>query len=279
MQLWCIRALALAAFALSLMFAGCGGGKDIGSSASVMILTAASAAESEGWGTIKGQVVWAGDKVPERAQLKVDKDQNACLKNGPLLDDKLVVNPKNKGVRWAAVYLMSADGFKKAIPIHPSLQDIKKKVVEVDQPCCLFEPHILALREGQTLVVKNSAAIPHNVKVDPEPSLNQILPPGTQLKLEDLKARRQTPLSIACNIHGWMTGKVFVLPNPYFAVTDADGNFEIRDAPAGDFRLVVWHEEIGWVAGDGKPSKNGKKITIKAGDTTDLGKIPMKPTE
>jgi plastocyanin len=248
-------------------------------------LIAAGAVRADGWGTIKGQVVFAGDKVPERAPFKVDKDQNECLKNGPLLDDRLIINPKNKGVRWAAVYLMSAekDGFKKPIPIHPSLKEIKKKVVEVDQPCCLFEPHVLAVREGQTLVFKNSAMISHNVKVDPVPSLNQIVPPGKELKIEDLKARN-LPLQIACNIHPWMTGKVFVLAHPYFAVTDSDGKFEIKDAPAGNFRLVVWHEEPGWVVGedkvdkDGKkiPDKNGIKITIKDKETTDLGKIPLK---
>ena len=248
--------------------------------AGAVVLTSVAAVQAEGWGTIKGQVVWAGKDVPKRKKIDLGQNQDKaeCLKNGPLIDDRLVVNSKNKGVRWAAVYLMSTDGFKKAIPIHPSLKEIKKKVVEVDQPCCLFEPHMLAVRQGQTLVFKNSAKIPHNVKIDPEPSINQLLPPGGQIKLEDLKARA-LPLSIACNIHGWMSGKVFVLSHPYFAVTDEDGNFEIKDAPAGNFRLVVWHEEIGWVAGDGKPSRNGKKITIKAGETTDLGKFPLKPAE
>lgn len=279
MQLWSRRVLLLTPIGiLALIVGSTGCGTAVDATPKASAAPAVAAADTEGWGTIKGQVVWAGDKVPERAPLKVDKDQNACLKNGPLLDDKLIVNPKNKGVRWAAVYLISAGGFKKAMPIHPSRKDIKKKVVEVDQPCCLFEPHMIALREGQTLIVKNSAAIPHNVKVDPEPSINQIVPPGGQLKLEDLK-RRALPLSIACNIHGWMTGKVFVLPHPYFAVTDEDGKFEIKDAPAGDLRLVVWHEEPGWVVYDGAKRSNGKKITIKGNETTDLGKIPLKKAE
>lgn len=277
MQLRCKRALMLIPIGALALIAGgtlCSSAVDAMPRASAA--PAAAAAEAEGWGTIMGRVVWAGDKVPERAPVKVDKDQNACLKNGPLLDDKLIVNPKNKGVRWAAVYLMSAGGFKKAMPIHPSLKDIKKKVVEIDQPCCLFEPHVMALREGQTLVVKNSAAISHNVKVDPEPSINQIVPPGGQLKLDNLKPRA-LPLSIACNIHGWMTGKVFVLPHPYFAVTDEDGKFEIKDAPTGDLRLVIWHEEPGWVVYDGAKRSNGKKVTIKAGETTDVGQVPLKP--
>lgn len=259
MQLWYTRLVALAL-------------------TGALALTALNAAQAEDWGTIKGQVVWDSGDVPKRAALKVDKDQNACLKNGPLLDDKLVVNPKNKGVRWAVIYLMNADDFKKPIPIHPALKNIQKKVVEIDQPCCQFEPHVLALREGQTLVVKNSATIAHNVKVDPEPSLNQIVPPGKSLKLEDLKARDR-PLMVACNIHPWMSGKVFVLPNPYFAVTDADGNFEIKNAPVGNFRIVGWHEEQGWLVGDAQPSRKGKKIAIKANATTDLGKIPLKPSK
>ena len=31
--------------------------------------------------------------------------------------------------------------------------------------------------------------------------------------------------------------------HPYFAITDADGKFEIKDAPAGKWRVVYWHED------------------------------------
>ncbi len=243
-------------------------------------LIAAGSARAQGWGTIKGRVVWDGPQAPKRAQVNVTKDQQACQKNGPLLEDKLVVNPKNKGIRWCVVYLMDADGFNKAIPIHPKLQAIKNKTVELDQPCCQFEPHMVALREGQTLVVKNSATIAHNVNIvggAKGPNLNQIVPAGGSFKVEDIKAR-PLPMIVKCDIHPWMSGRIAVLKHPYFVVTDADGNFEIKDAPAGNFRLVISHEE-GWVLGEPKPSKNGKKIAIKAGQTTDLGDIRWKPAE
>lgn len=246
--------------------------------AGVAALSAAEAARADGWGTIKGQVAWAGKEVPKCAPVNVIKDQAACEKNGKLFEDKLVVNPKNKGVRWCLVYLMSAKGFKKDIPIHPKLKTLKKKTVELDQPTCQFKPHMLAMREGQTLVMKNSAAISHNVNLvggvrGPNP--NQIIPAGGSFKVEDIKARN-LPMMVKCDIHTWMRGWVAVLKNPYFAVTDADGKFEIKDAPAGDLRLVVWHEEVGWVVFDGKKRRDGKKITIKAGETTDLGTIPLK---
>ena len=247
--------------------------------AGTLLLFAATAVRAEGWGTLKGQVVWDGD-VPQPVKLNVNKDEAHCLSKGPILKEENVVNPKNKGVRWTVVYLMSEGGFAKDVPVHPSLQKINKPVVEVDQPCCRFEPHILALREGQTLVVKNSAPVAHNVNITggaKGPNLNQIVPPGGQLKVEDIAAR-PLPLNVACNIHGWMGGKVFVLKNPYFAVTDENGNFEIKNAPAGTYRLVAWQEGMGWALGDTKPNKNGKKITIKADGVTELGKIPVKPS-
>jgi plastocyanin len=250
--------------------------------AGALILTTVDAAESEGWGTIKGQVAWDGPDVPKRKQIEEvnkNQDKTECLKNGPLLDDSLVVNPKNKGVRWCLVYLMSEKGFNKDIPIHPKLKEIKNKTVEIDQPCCKFEPHFVVMREGQTLLFKNPAAFPHNVNLQggvKGPSINPLIPPGGKEEVKNIVAR-YIPMEVRCNIHGWMSARIAVLKNPYFAVTDEDGNFEIKDAPAGDFRLVVWHEKTGWVVGDGTPSKNGKKITIKNGETTDLGKIAMKP--
>lgn len=246
--------------------------------AGAIVLAAAATTQAEGWGTIKGQVVLDGN-VPKPVAVNVDKDKPACLKNGPLFKDDLVVNPKNKGVKWTLVYLVSADGFKKDIPVHPKLKEIKQKVVEIDQPCCQFEPHMLAMRQGQTLLVKNSAGIAHNVNIlggARGPALNQIVPSKGQFKVEDIIAR-PIPISVKCDIHGWMSAKIAVLKNPYFAVTDENGNFEIKDAPAGDYRLVMWHESKGWVTGDTKPSSMGKKITIKDGGSTDLGRFPLKP--
>jgi hypothetical protein len=248
--------------------------------AGAILLIPAAVVRADGWGMIKGQVVLSGD-VPKPVAVNIDKDQAACMKNGPIFKEDLTVNPKNKGVKWAIVYLMSADGFDKDIPIHPNLKAIKKKVVEIDQPCCKFEPHLLALRQGQTLLVKNSAGIAHNVNIAgglKGPNLNQIVPAGGKFKLEDIAAR-PIPMIVKCDIHAWMKAQIAVLKHPYFAVTDDDGKFEIKDAPAGTYRLVIWQESMGWVIGDKAPSKKGKEITIKDGGTTDLGKVPLTPSK
>ena len=255
--------------------------KHVISSAAVLavaaILAAAPGARAEEWGGVKGQVVWAGGDAPARDKLKVDKDQDACLKNGDLLSEKFVVDPKSKGVRWVVVWLIDPKKPTAAIPIAPALKSIKDKKLFLDQPTCMFEPHVLAIRQGQEVDFKNTAKVPHNINlVKPVvgPNLNQIIPPGKSLLVSTFKPTGTTPVNVSCTIHGWMKGYIWVFPHPYFAVTDAEGNFEIKDAPAGNWHMVVWQEEKGWVTDGGKA---GTPVTIKGGSTTDVGKIDLKP--
>jgi hypothetical protein len=244
------------------------------------VLTAAGAAEAQAWGTVKGQVVWAGPlPVPEK--VKVTNDPKHCLSKGPLFHDNKVVNPKNKGVRWAMVWLVDAGDPDKALPIHPALRKLAKAKVEMDQPCCMFEPHVVGLRIGQALEVNNSSPVSHNVNVrsepGPGPNKNPILPPGKSLSLGAAEFQpRAMPIQISCNIHGWMKASVFVFNHPYFAVTDENGNFEIKNAPAGKYRLVAWHEEVGFLDGTiPRKGSGGKLIEIK--NVTDVGKLEVKP--
>jgi hypothetical protein len=129
------------------------------------------------------------------------------------------------------------------------------------------------MREGQVLVAKNSSPIQHNVHWSginqvKNPGGNSIVPAGGSLKIDNLKADKM-PLNIKCDIHPWMNARVGVFDHPYFAVTDENGNFEIKLAPAGEYRLKVYHDAIGWR--NGAKGRDGEKITIKTGEVTDVG--------
>jgi hypothetical protein len=240
--------------------------------AAVSVMARPANAADDKWGTIKGQVVFPGDP-PAAKPLAIVKDQAACLAKGPILSEELVVNPSNKGVKNVFVWITTADGKKP--PIAPALVAIKGKEVSLDQPMCAFVPHSQGMREGQTLVVKNTAPIAHNVNWAggqvKNPGGNVIVPSGKDHKVTNLKADK-APVGISCNIHGWMKGWIRVFDHPYFAVTDADGKFEIKDAPAGKFKIWYW-TDAGWKGG--AAGKDGFDITIKGGDN-DLGKVEWK---
>ena len=239
----------------------------------------AAFAQNGDWGNVKGSIVWGGDKIPERApiDLKVNPDKMACLKDGAILDETWVVNPKNKGLRHTFVWLAPKD--KEAVmPIHADLKEIKVKQVIIDQPVCMFIPHAIGLREGQSLVAKNNSGLSHNYKwsghPDVNPGGNVLLPPNAEKEIRDLKADR-LPVSVECNIHPWMRGWVRVFNHPYYAVTDENGGFSFKNAPAGEWQLMVWHGSGGWLGG--AKGKNGQTITIKAGDVTDLKTLAYPP--
>jgi len=233
-------------------------------------------AQGQNWGTLKGKVVWAGE-MPKPKPINVTQDQAHCLANGPLMDEELVVNPKNKGVKWVFVWLAPASGDVTAPvePIHPDLKKAKGDL-ELDQPQCMFIPRAVALRQGQNLVVKNSAPVLHNIKWTGNPDINPggsvAIPAGKAQVIKDLQPQK-LPLILECNIHPWMRGRLAVFSHPYYAITDADGNFEIPNAPAGKFRLFVYQESIGWR--NGAKGAKGESIEVKAG-ANDLGTLDLK---
>jgi hypothetical protein len=76
-----------------------------------------------------------------------------------------------------------------------------------------------------------------------------------------------------------MKGYIVVKDNPYMAVSDKDGNFEIKDLPAEELEFTVWQEKSGWLAAKSNwdQKKATFKLKIKAGDDNDLGEIKVNP--
>src|SRR5262245_39535066 len=74
-----------------------------------LLLVAAGQAPAQ-WGHIKGQVVLDGE-VPEREKIDTskNKDDKFCQSRGRLLSDKLVVDGKSRGVRYAMAWLVDAN--------------------------------------------------------------------------------------------------------------------------------------------------------------------------
>jgi hypothetical protein len=239
-------------------------------------VTKSSQPEGAGdWGTIQGIVTWGEKALPTPKALVINKDQAHCLKDKKvILDDELIVNAENKGVKNAVVFLIPLKPEDK-LPEHPSLKVSKVKKVEIDQPHCLFEPRVLAMRADQTLVVKNSSDIGHNFKwANKFNEGNQSIPAHSSFTMDPLKPSYRKIL-VECNIHGWMKGSIWVFEHPYFAVTDADGKFQIKNAPAGTYKIVFFHDYNGWL--NNGNTWGGASITIPAGGTVTVNDKVIEP--
>lgn len=244
-----------------------------------LILGTAAPAEpptrQEGTGTIRGQFVWDGNDAPKLPPLieKGDsskKDANVCAVE-TLVDRSLVVDPESKGVRYAFVYLVSPSGTN-AEKVEQLLEDHPE--VEIDQKNCEFLPYCTPIHQDQKLIFKSSDPVAHNVRYQgfTNPAQNIQLQPNGQLEANLVAERRPMPLK--CDIHPWMSGWIMVFDHPYFAVTDEQGNFEIRGVPEGEQNLVIWQERVGYVT---PGAAKGLAVPVQAGMVTTVGPIKIEP--
>jgi len=232
-----------------------------------------TAAAADEWATVKGQVVFPKDKeIPKRNPLNVTQDKDHCLKDGAILDQSVIVNDKTRGVANVVVFLRPDSKDPKAeFPadkIHPDDKNRKPAEVLIDQPCCMFVKRVTVARVDDVIVVKNPSPVAHNFFWDSgnNGAHNVTVPKGESWKMPAGLKKENPPIQYKCTIHPWMTGYVRIFDHPYYAVTDENGNFEIKNAPAGKYRIVYWHENglKGGAAG-----RFGDEIEIK-GPTTDL---------
>jgi plastocyanin len=107
-----------------------------------------------------------------------------------------------------------------------------------------FSPHILPVMAGTTVEWPNNDNIFHNVfSISDAKNFDLDLYKGNP---PDKRVTFDTPgkVDVYCSIHANMSCVVLVLENPFFAVTDADGKFTIKNVPPGKYKLKAWHERL-----------------------------------
>ncbi len=227
-------------------------------------------------GVLKGTITYDGDP-PKMAAIAAQDAHKDCKIGGDWFergDQTWIVNPKNKGVANAVIFLSIPKN--KYFELKEEDKNRKDPVV-IDQPHCAFIPHVSAYypayfdgktmqKSGQKLIIKNSASFTHNTKWTEtlkNPGQSLVISPKGEQSPDFVP--QTTPIDISCDIHSFMTGKIWVFEHPYFAVTDLDGKFEIKNVPAGvEVNVVLWHEGVNYPSAYG--GKAGSARTFMSGE-------------
>jgi len=225
---------------------------------------------------IAGRAIFVGPPPPAAPQPRGSDPFCARLER---FDDSLVVDPHG-GLRSVLVRVVEGAGGPYAPPTTP---------VTLTQAECRYQPRVLGAVRGQPVLVSNSDGTLHNVHalLGSSTVLNQVQVDAAA-PLIDLRhvvaGAAGNPLQLRCDVHPWMTAYVWVLEQPFFAVTSEDGSFSIKNLPAGDYVLEAWHERLGIrraklaltaSATPAKPAKVEFRFTLEA--TPALSPQPGKP--
>lgn len=243
----------------------------------IALLAGATSSAWAGGGTFKGKFVYGGDP-PKPAAVAVTADKAFCGKHA-LVNEGVVVG-KDGGLANVVIFLYLKRG--DTVKVDPAYDALKDEKVHLDNMSCRFEPHVALLWTEQKIVLGNKDAVGHNTKIDclSNNPMNPLLPPSGELEAQFSEAER-LPVQVGCNIHPWMRGWLVIRDNPYFAVTDEEGNFEIKNIPAGDWQFQIWHEKVGYVrevSVDGKDvgwSRGRVDVSVTDGGEFDLGKVTV----
>ncbi|MBI5505117.1 MAG: carboxypeptidase regulatory-like domain-containing protein [Deltaproteobacteria bacterium] len=199
------------------------------------ILTMVPAAEA---GTIVGRATYRGTPPqPRRIHMTADPECDRLNPDG-VSGQTVVVAPDGS---LAGVVLSIKEGLdadlKYLVPATAAV---------LDQHRCMFSPHVLGIRVGQVLEIKNSDATMHSVHAAPASgnAFNVAMPMLDQVIKKKFDSR-EVAVRVKCDVHPWMSAYVAVVEHPFFAVSGSDGSYAIENVPPGTYTLEAWHEALG----------------------------------
>lgn len=130
------------------------------------------------------------------------------------------------------VYVEKAEGLFIPPEKHPIMDQIE----------LIFIPYVLPILIGTTVDFHNSDDVLNNIFTPSWAGYKFNL--GTYPKgvVRSFTFNRLGEVALLCNIHPDMEGYILVFQNPYFAIPDKQGRYEIKDVPPGIYDLKMWHK-------------------------------------
>jgi|SRR5882672_9765370 len=188
-----------------------------------------------------GQIAFGGDITGMvRAEPKAGAD-NGTAADGAYASRKYKFVPR---VDYSAMhdFVVCIEGSFGTNRMTTNIEQVT--TMKVAQQEAKFSPHVLPVMVGTTVEWPNNDDIYHNVFSDSDAKkfdldLYKGNPPDKRVTFN-----QPGKVDVFCSIHTDMHCIVLVMKNPYFAVTDANGNYSITNIPPGTYKIKAWHDRL-----------------------------------
>ncbi len=218
--------------------------------------------EIDGGGTVRGTVTLSGAVPdPKAYNLVIFPDPEYCgrISNGNgwrLLRDFLV---NEQGRVMNVVVLL--EGVTEGKPFSLS-------VPRVEARDCRFSPFTTVVRSGHGIEVVNMDPVMHDIQAYETSTamgtrvlFNSPLPfnrrhhrgdlhathdhrPGESLVRQFQLSKKRRTFAMQCGFHAYMQSWAIAVDNPYYVLTNKNGQFSMEDVPPGTYDLRAWHPGI-----------------------------------
>jgi len=219
-------------------------------------------AEVNNGGTLSGRVTLTGP-VPRARSFHLIHAPNiqfcARISDGKghrILKDFTV--SENSGLKDTVI---SLQGVKKGKPFPTKMQ-----VFNIDR--CHSDQYVIGIRNGENILLENKDPIRHEIATYEINSSNYVDQRSNKAIIKRSSQVRSAFVSrdtdeflIKCNLHPFLQTRGVMVENPYYAISDHEGNFSLADVPPGTYEVLAWHPFI--------PTQKGT-VTIEAGKVSQI---------
>lgn len=182
---------------------------------------------------IAGRVLYTGKAV----RRKVISTKGRTRFPVRLGSEEVLVNPDGT-LKNVVIYV------KKGLPA--KTYPISTKPLILDANSYRFDPHVLAIQAGQSLLLRNADPDYHDWRISGKTCGPLAFTQPKQGMTTPLSFKKpELGIAVGSAVFPWMSAFICVLPHPYFNVTSSAGVFRLDGLPPGTYIIEAWHEQLG----------------------------------
>ena len=144
---------------------------------------------------------------------------------------------ENRGLKDTIIAITD---IKKGKPFSQNIQTF-----HIDR--CRANNYIIGIKNSENILIENTDPIQHEIATyevrniySDQTSNRPVVPNSSQVRNAFVRPDAERFI-IKCNLHPFLQTHGFLVENPYYTVTDSNGNFSIENIPPGTYEAVAWH--------------------------------------